>query len=64
MSKIGTTGSKDQGKKYLRKGARVRELLMKQLQSDEERKSTPSSMTYLKDYDQWVPTTLVEEKKA
>jgi len=21
-------------------------------------------MTYLKDYDQWVPTTLVEEKKA
>jgi len=38
--------------------------LSKQLQSPEERKSTPGSMTYLKDYDQWVPTTLVEEKKA
>lgn len=64
MSKIGVSVSKDQGKKYLRKGARVRELLMRQLQSPEERKSTPSSMTYLKDYDQWVPTTFVEEKKA
>ena len=51
-------------KKYLRKGTRVREILMRQLQSAEERTSSRASMTYLKEYDQWVPTSLVEEKQA
>lgn len=37
---------------------------MRQLQSPDERGSSASSMTYLKDYDQWVPSALVQEKKA
>ena len=65
ISKIGMSNSRESSsKKYLRKGTRVREILMRQLQSAEERTSSRASMTYLKEYDQWVPTSLVEEKQA
>jgi hypothetical protein len=38
---------------------------MRQLHSPDERGSTSSSaMTYLKDYDQWVPTNLIETRKS
>ena len=40
-------------------------MLARQLQTPDQRRSTASSgLTYLKQYDQWVPTTLVEQKKA
>ncbi len=37
--------------------------MMRQLQTPEERGSSASTLTYLKDYDQWVPNVLVQQKK-
>ena len=52
---------RESSKKYLRKGTRVRQILARQLKTPEQRGSSASSgLTYLKEYDQWVPTTLVE----
>ena len=48
--------------KYLRKGQRMRQTLLKQLKIDED-VDEKGQLHYLKEYDQWVPASLANFKK-
>ena len=51
----------DSPKKYLKKGERLREILMRQLKDDEIEEE--GELAYMREYDEWVPASLLSRKK-